>query len=343
MYKHRYTEVYKGVRIDKKANTAKELMEKVQKKKREIDSGLVSDSILLKEYSCKWIEIYKKPNISASWCADISYRVRQIVDGIGNKPINKITAAELQAYLNTLTGYSNSHIKKQFDIMQQIFTRAYKDGIIARLPDIDCPKGQKNAVGRSLTEEEKELLLEVLKGHRGEIFCKLMLFCGLRGGEVSALLWDDVDLKKNIIHINKALKKDGTIGPPKSSAGVRDVPIPQNFASKLKQERKLSPFVCVNTQGKPYTKTARVKLWKGIKREMGIEEPFKMHFLRHTYCTDLEKAGIPINIARVLMGHSSISVTAQIYTHADNATLEYARKMIDVANGVAKNRTTVEI
>lgn len=360
MYKYRHTEVYKGVRIDKRANTTKELLEKVQRKKQEINDGGVNSNTLFGSYAYKWAEIYKKPNVSASWYADIRCRIKQIIEGVGNKPIGKITTTEVQACLNTLTAFSDSHIKKQYDIVNQIFTRAYKDGLIAKPLDIECPKGQKNATGRSLTEHEKEVLLKVLKGHRGEVFCKLMLFCGLRGGEASALLWEDVDLEKKIIHINKALKKDGTIGLPKSLSGIRDVPIPKNFALELKQKKKASPFVCVNTQGEPYTKSARVKLWQGIKRQMNIEmgckvfrnqlleplpleEPFKMHFLRHTYCTDLEKAGVPINIAKVLMGHSSISVTAGIYTHADNSTIEYARRLIDVANGVAENRATVGI
>ena len=190
-------------------------------------------------------------------------------------------------------------------------------------------------------------MLEVLDGHRGEIFCKLMLYCGLRGGEVAALLWEDVDLDRGVIHVKRALKKDGTIGEPKTAAGVRTVPIPSHFIPTLKKA-VTSPFlpVCVNTQGKPYTNTSKKLLWQNVKREMNIamgcqvfrnqlmpplplQEPFKMHFLRHTYCTDLEKAGVPINIAKVLMGHSSIAVTAQIYTHADSSTLELARKLIN--------------
>lgn len=352
-YKHRHTEVYKGIRIDKKANTLKELMLKVEQKKREIDSGLTDSNIPLQKYAFKWLETYKKPNVSQSWYEDIERRIKQIVDGIGNKPLGKITAIEIQSYLNTLTCYTDSHIKKTYDIINQVFTRAYKDGLIRPI-DINCPRGRRLTVGRSLTDYEREILLEVLKGHRGEFFCKLMLYCGLRGGEVAALQWKDIDLESGIIHVNKAMKKDGTIGEPKTASGVRDVPIPYKFIAELKKAVK-SPFspVCVNTQGKPYTRTARTKMWNSVKREMNIkmgckvfrnqlipplplEEPFKIHYLRHTYCTDLEKAGVPINIAKVLMGHSSITVTAQIYTHADSGTLELARNLIDVANDVAK-------
>ena len=345
-YKYRHTETYKGVRIDKRANTMKELMAKVEQKKKEIDGNRIDGSVLLSKYAEKWAETYKKLNVSPAWYADIERRLKKAVEAIGDKPIGKIKSIEVQAYLNTLTKYTDGHIKKSYDILNQLFTRAYKDGLITHL-DLECPRGKKQAIGRSLTEEERKILLEVLDGHRGEIFCKLMLYCGLRGGEVAALLWEDVELDRGVIHVKRALKKDGTIGEPKTAAGVRDVPIPSHFIPTLKKAAT-SPIlpVCANTQGKPYTNTSKKLLWHNVKREMNIamgcevfrnqlmpplplQEPFKMHFLRHTYCTDLEKAGVPINIAKVLMGHSSIAITAQIYTHADSSTLELARKLID--------------
>lgn len=53
--------------------------------------------------------------------------------------------------------------------------------------------------------------------------------------------------------------------------------------------------------------------------------------LRHTYCTDLQDAGVPINIAKYLMGHSDITVTANIYTHKTDNTLEIAASLIEQA------------
>ena len=101
-------------------------------------------------------------------------------------------------------------------------------------------------------------------------------------------------------------------------------------------------------------------MWGNVQREMNIvmgcrmyrnqllppyplADDFVMYNLRHTYCTDLEKAGVPINIASRLMGHSSITITSKIYTHASVEALEIARNLIDqnsidVAYRVAKNR-----
>lgn len=345
--KYRHTEVYKGVRIDKRADTIKELMAKVEKKKEEIDGSAIDGSTPFRDYAIKWAEAYKAPNVCIAWYKDITRRIEQIAASIGNKPIGAIKSIELQQCLNSMTSTTTGHIKKTYDVINQIFGRAYKDGLLVRPIDIECPKGKKVNIGRSLTDQEREYLLKALDGHRAELLCKLMLYCGLRSGEAAALQWKDIDLSAGVVHVTKAMKKDGIIGEPKTAAGVRDIPIPYKFIDLLKKSAS-EPFsyVCTSETGGLCTETVRRNMWNNVKRQMNIlmgcrvyrgqlmppfplDEPFRLHYLRHTYCTDLEKAGVPINIARVLMGHSSISVTAQIYTHADDHTIEIARKMID--------------
>ena len=76
-------------------------------------------------------------------------------------------------------------------------------------------------------------------------------------------------------------------------------------------------------------------MWADVKKrvETDLGRPFdaRLYDIRHTYCTNLEKAGVPINIASRLMGHSDISITSKIYTHASDEAIEIARKCIDHA------------
>ena len=98
--------------------------------------------------------------------------------------------------------------------------------------------------------------------------------------------------------------------------------------------------------GKPPTIARRRTMWDDIRRLMNIgmgcrveedelippfplADDFVMYNLRHTYCTDLEKAGVPINIACRLMGHSDITLTSKIYTHASMETITSTRQLID--------------
>lgn len=163
----------------------------------------------------------------------------------------------------------------------------------------------------------------------------------IRPSEVHALQWADFDFNKMTLTISKSRKNDMSIGEPKSKSGYRTVPIPEHLKSFL-LSKKSGPFEYIA----PKTAQWRRDMWKNIKREMNIamgcktfnnglvpplplDEPFDIYFLRHTYCTDLEKMGVPINIASRLMGHSNISITSKIYTHASDEAFEIARQIID--------------
>ena len=349
-YKYRHREIYKDVPIDIKADTLSSLTDKLQKRKIQIDKQFLDPTTKLKGFAERYLETYKANVVSSSWYDDIQrITYNKIVPGIGDKPVGRIKPIDIQMFLNSLTGYADSHIKKIYDLTCQLFRYAYKNGLTSYdfTLDLERPKGIKGKTGRSITKNERKVLLRVLNGHRGELFCKIMLYCGLRPGEVCALLWKDIDLESGIIDVNKAQKKDGTIGEPKSKDGIRKVPIPSHLIEELKTKKGL-PFslVCPQINGSPHTESSRKKMWNNIRRLMNIEmgakvfrnklipplplaDDFTMYNLRHTYCTDLEKAGVPINIARQLMGHSDISITSKIYTHASTESMDIARGLIN--------------
>lgn len=339
-YKYRHREVYRNVRIDVKAHTSKELLAKVQKKKDEIDRGIIDDRIKLQDFGEKYLEAHKLHTVSAAWYKSLHYTLNSIVHGIGNVPIANIRPLDLQNYINSLSG-SASHIKKHYDLICQIFRNAYRNGLTPTDYSIGLthPSGNPVTSGRSITDHERDTLLKVLRGHRGELFCKLMLFCGLRPSEAQALIWKDIDLKKKTVTVNKSMKENGTVGPPKTSAACRTVPIPDHMIPII---HKGKPFDNVFS----HNLTWRRRMWDNVKREMNLAmgcrtyrnklvppyplaDDFILYNLRHTYCTDLERAGVPINIASRLMGHSDISVTSKIYTHASTEAMEMARDLIN--------------
>lgn len=350
-YKYRCREVYRDVQLDIKSNDLNDFIEKVTKKKASIDRQILDPNTLLSDFAKLYIETYKKNTVSDGWYRDIKRIVEnKIVPGIGDKAVGKIKPIEIQKFLNSCSGLADSHLKKIYDLVCQIFRNAYKNGMTQSdfTITLERPKGRKGETGRSITDNEREVLLKVLRGHRGEMFCKIILYCGLRPSEVSALVWKDIDLSRETIEVNKSRKPNGTIGEPKSAAGYRTVPIPKHFADELRQV-KGAPFdlVCVQSNGKPHTLTSIRTMWNNIKRLMNIEmgckvfrnalvpplplaDDFIMYNLRHTYCTDLEKAKVPLNVARRLMGHSSILITSKIYTHESDDTLEDARHLLNI-------------
>lgn len=346
-YEYRHQELYRNVKIDVRAHTSKELIRKVEKKREEVDRGIVDENVKLSVFGQLFLESHKENTVSASWYQDLGYMWSVIVKGIGDRPMKNIKPLHLQNYLNSLT-VSDGYIKKQYDLLCQVFRHAYINGVTPTDYTLGLvrPHGTPVVSGRSITDHEREVLLQVLDGHRGELFCKIILYCGLRPSEVQALQWKDIDLKKKTITVSKSLKRNGTVGEPKTSAAYRIVPIPEHFVPLLK-DRKEGPFDNVFS----HNLTWRRRMWENVQRKMNLAmgckiyrnkllppyplaADFSLYNLRHTYCTDLEKMGVPINIASRLMGHSNISITSKVYTHASTEALETARNLINGNEGM---------
>ena len=350
-YKYRHREIYKDVPIDVKANTTGDLMAKVEKARKRIDRQMIDADTTLDKFVDTYLSAYKSSTVSPDTYAFLVSVGNKIVDGIGNIRVSRIKPIMVQEFLNSCAGYKEGYVKKIYQETCQIFTHAYKNGLLSidYATILEQPRGRPSDTGRSLTPRERKALLEVLPGHRGEIFCKLMLYCGIRPGEAMALQWKDIDFNAATLTVNKSYKRSGHIGIPKSEAAYRTIPIPMHLIPLL-AEHRAGPMqrVCVNSDGKSYNENSRRAMWKSVKRAMNIamgcrvknrkllpplplDDKFDMYFLRHTYCTDLERAGVPINVARRLMGHANINITAKIYTHYNDESIERARQMIDSA------------
>lgn len=162
-----------------------------------------------------------------------------------------------------------------------------------------------------------------------------MLFSGLRRGELTALTWNDIDLEKRAIYVNKSYNfKAKIFKDTKSDAGERVIPINDSLFNLLQQEKvkakgklvieKVTKGIMTESAWKwmfkSYEKALR-KYREQIKADESLKnetfEMFTPHMLRHTYCSMLSWAGVDIKSTQVLMGHSNFSTTANIYTHAN--------------------------
>ena len=188
-----------------------------------------------------------------------------------------------------------------------------------------------------------------------------MLRCGLRPGETAALKKADVDLESRTLHVRAARESgSGREKAPKTAAGLRDVPIPEDLVPWLQRQLKAdaAPWLFTQKDKKsPLSEASMRRRWETVKKYMDIElgartERVKLpgarrhsgkivrhaiapdltpYCLRHTFCTDLQRAEVPINVAKELMGHADIATTANIYTHASTAAVDQARALINAA------------
>ena len=363
------TFTFEGKRYYVRAKTDDEAKIKAALKRKELEEGkrTISKNMLVSTWAKEWLRVYKEPTVSTKHYKNIETIVNnQIAPKIGALQLKNVKPVHLQGILNDATVYSNSYIDKIQNILKHMFKDAYYNNLLIENPaeGLRIPRGKAKQPRRAITPMERKLTLQVADEYRGGTFVLIMLYCGLRPGEVAALTWGNVDLKNNVIHVRQALKADGTIGPPKSAAGYRDVPVPVILAERLREERKNSKtmLVCTNSQGNPYNATAikvmfrvyrnKMNIAAGCKTKWGralpplaVDDDLTLYCYRHTYCTDLQAAGVPINVAKELMGHSSIAITAQIYTHKSEAAFNNAASLINayVAQGVAPADEQLEI
>jgi len=333
--------------------TQKEADQKAALKKAQLENGGIgiSKNMSVAVWCREWLETYKQGTITDRTYARYKAHVEnQIIPEIGNMKIKDVHDVHLQRILNSRKGYSRSDTKKLFNTIQAIFKQARISRLIPYDPAEGSLKMPLTTEGqrRSITDTERQFMLDTAKTHRAGLWVKMMLYCGLRPGELMALQWKDIDFKHKLVIINKA-KESGSkeFKEPKTKAGFRSVPIPDVYLEDLKvaSGEPFSPVFTQETTGMAHTDESFRKAWKSFKRAMDIEHGAKVYrnqivvstlapdlipyFLRHTYCTDLEIAGVPINVAKYLMGHSDISVTAKIYTHTSAKTIEIAAEKIN--------------
>lgn len=257
----------------------------------------------------------------------------------GRRELSTITAAEIDAFLRKVAaeGYARRTVQAYRDMFNMIFDYAVVQGWAAVNPcgSVRMPKNLPTGTRDIPTEEQIEKVKAALHLDFG-LFAALLLYTGMRRGELLALRWEDIDRKAGVIHVTKAVYFEGNnpkIKTPKTEAGRRDVILLDALAQLLPEWGAGYVF----GGDKPLTKTQERKMWLKWCRGAGLATPEEQthhsdsnnrdytstkwsaditpHQLRHYYATMLFDAGVEAKDAQDLLGHSSIKVTQDIYTH----------------------------
>lgn len=362
----RKTFTFDGLRYEVCGVTIDDVIQKKLEKIRELEAGRADSNSTVKQWATVWLKNYVRPRP----ITEKSYRMyesivsRVIIPELGRLKLRQVTDLRLQQLLNGRAGQSYSSVIKLRMVLKAMFRQAWTSRLIVFDPSasLSMPRTEKGS-HRSLTASERHALLTVAdmpsfggKPNRSGAWVLSMLYCGLRPAETAALRWSDIDLDTATLHVRHAIESGSRkIKEPKTSAGVRDIPIPRVYLPWLQNLKRSSEYVFTQRNGSALSEESIKRRWETIKKYMDLElgaeheyikleggrrktlvvhrhalsDDLDLYCLRHTYCTDLEKKGVPLNVAKVLMGHSDISVTANIYTHHDEETTEAARALID--------------
>ena len=257
---------------------------------------------------------------------------------IGSIKLTKLTAHDLQKLYKELMengridrksghgnpGLSSTTVRSLHLMLHSALERAVKERLILRNPTEDCiaPKVQKIEMQILPPEHIKDYLEAADRRGLLPMFY-LELVTGLRKGEITALLWSDLDAKNKTISVSKQYVKNPngelTLSRPKTETSVRKVSIPQDAVDLLIAEHGKHPenpymFPSPAT-GEMYYPDSVVNLHKKILKDAGLPH-IRFHDLRHTFATLALQNGVDVKTVSSMLGHYDAGFTLRTYTHA---------------------------
>ena len=306
-----------------------EFMYKKDNKKFIKNNGITLKTIIVSNTKKKM----ESDIISEGQFMRINKTLKQMPEDLLNTNIEEISEEDLQNYLNTLKNYSNSSIKKFYELLSQAFRSAFERDYIMLNPmkNVIRPKSNKrDKKVRALTIEEQEIFTDFLikqdiKNTPYKNVFLIQMFTGMRIGEVLALKVTDIDLAHNIINVEHTISVDAeekTImkDTPKSFNGMREIPltiylkpyiIEQMNIAKINNHKENLLFVNRNGGYVDHRIANRI-LKKILINEFNIKD-ISTHSLRHTFGTRCAECDIKEVAIQRIMGHSSINATLDNY------------------------------
>ena len=353
--------------------TQKEVEQKKQEVLSQLSRGLdvSSQNNSFKEWSDRFIE-NKKATISYRSAIGIESLLKHFTP-LYDMPVTKIRPHHIESILKKLAQRDNRPLSKKTltdlrNVAYGVFQLCVKNRIIDFNPAsiIDVPNGAGKTKREAITDEQIEWINNT--PHNAQTAAMIMLYSGLRRGELIALTWSDVDLMNKTILVNKAVEfinNTPKVKPmTKTQAGMRLISIPDILVTYLKKINRTSVFVC-SLNGNMMTEGSFRRMWESYmnvlnekygdfstdilsKKKNGTLksrlspgglpmkiEAFTPHQLRHTYASMLYKSGVDVLTAKDQLGHSDIKTTLNIYTHLDS--IYKKRSMEQLNNFIEKS------
>jgi integrase len=330
--------------------TRADVSKKLTKAMADRDVGFVFDagSLSVGEYMARWLLDSVKGTVRISTYERHEQLFRgHIRPALGRVKLKSLTPAHVRGLISEKldTGLAPGTVRKIRSTLHKALSQAVSDGLIPRnAADVKAPRPAPKEM-RPLSESEARAFLEVAgeTGDRFEALYVLAITTGLRRGELLGLRWDDTDLDRGTLRVGRALVREGgrhVVGETKTRRGRRLVNLTPRTVAALKAHRKRQleervrfaglykdqGLIFATNVGTPLNPENLVKRsFKPLLAKAGLPE-IRFHDLRHTCATLLLGRGVHPKIVQELLGHATIAMTLDTYSH-------YLPSMGDQASG----------
>ena len=231
--------------------------------------------------------------------------------------------------------------------LRRALSDAVKRGLVARnVATLVSPPRIERYEAQTLTAEQAEQLLEAARGSRLDTLLIMALTTGMRRGELLALRWDDVDLKQGLISVHRTMTRVGGYGyregEPKTRSSRRRIVLPGVTLDALKEHEMQHEairmemgdrwhekgLVFCDRYGGFFSPDEVLRSFSKLLKKIGLPH-MRFHDLRHSAATILLVAGVHPKVVQERLGHSTIAMTLDVYSHVLPSMQQEAAGKID--------------
>lgn len=327
---------------------------------RELDTGefVEPSKLTVAQYLEKWLTDYAKHNVTAKTLEGYSDFIRlHLVPAIGLLPLPKLQPLHIQAYYSKALesgrrdgkgGLSGRTVLHHHRVLKEALRQAVKWQLLARNPAdaVEPPRAAKREM-QVLGEADTGRLIDVARGTRLYIPILLAVTTGMRRGEILALRWEDLDLPAGTLAVRQAMERTRAgiaFKQPKTAKSSRVIALPDLLVSELirhkgqqaEQRLLLGPgyqdyrLVVAQPDGTPMSPHALSMEFTALLRRSGLPK-VRFHDTRHGHASQLGRLGVPVKVISERLGHSTVAITLDLYSHVLPGMQEDAARKIDGA------------
>ena len=332
--------------------TKKDAEKKLAELLHQIDTGtfVQPTKLTIADFLEQWLRDYCKANLAPNTTETYEFFVhKHIIPVIGQIPLSSLRPEHLQRlYSDKLNGGLGSRsVRYIHGTMHKALKTAVKLGMIARNPaeSLDVPKIKRHDI-QIMNESDIHIFLEYARDTSYHTLFYTALFTGMRRSELLALRWSDIDLLLGQISVNHTLhrldNREVIIRQPKTARGKRTIALSPSTIEVLREHRTQQAelkkslgvtlaeddFVFCQPDGSPLLPDSITQAWRRLAHRTGLNG-IRLHDARHTHASLMLKQGIHPKIVQERLGHASIQITLDTYSHVAPGLQEAAAARFD--------------
>lgn len=329
--------------------TQREALERLAAARKAFEGGLSpgSRSRTMSDFLRQWLDATRS-RVRPSTLEAYELNIRRLTPHIGRIRLGDLNAAAIQATYGRLleAGLSPRSVEQAHTVLHAALAQAARWGLVGRNPaaSVAPPRPQRHEM-RTLTVDQLLQLFEHTRGHRLHALWVLLATSGLRLGEALGLTWEDVDFDNGRLVVRRALRRQRGAGlvlaEPKTAKSRRTVHLASAATEALREHRRQqaqlelaserwleSGLIFTSLNGGPMESGVANDVLNRALIKLGLPR-IRIHDLRHTAATLLLESGAHPKVVQELLGHSTITLTLDTYSHVTPALHHDAATRMD--------------